>query len=71
MFGLFDKIEESISNALDVGIGIATLGELGDVSKDRISKLVADGIELYLIADMYDTTVDVIEEILEGDSSDE
>jgi len=70
MFGIFDKLEESVSNALEVGIGIATLGELGDVSKKRISKLAADGVELYIIADLYETTVDVIEKVLESEEAD-
>lgn len=70
MFGFFDGIEKSVSNAIELGTGLLTLGEFGDVSKERIAKLVADGIELYIVADMYDTPVDVVEQILEEKSGD-
>lgn len=68
MFGIFDGIEKSVSNALDVGVGILTFGEFGDVSKKRISKLIADGVELAIVADLYETSVDVIEKIVEEES---
>jgi len=61
MFGLFDGIQKSVENVIDVGIGVMTLGEYGDFSKSSVSKMIADGIELAIVAEFYGTTVDVIE----------
>lgn len=66
MFGLFDGIEKSVSNVIDVGIGVMTLGEYGNFSKQSVSKMVADGIELYIIADFYETSVDVIKDMVDN-----
>ena len=65
MFGIFDNIEKSVSNVIDVGLGVISLGEYGDFSKQSVSKMVADGIELYIIADFYDTSVDIIKEMVD------
>ncbi len=70
MFGIFDGIEKAVSNAIEVGVGIISFGELGDVSKERIAKLVADGVELAIVADLYETSVDVIEQVLEEQNGD-
>ena len=64
MFGLFDGIQKSVENAIDVGIGVMTLGEYGDFSKSSVSKMIADGIELAIVAEFYGTTVDIIEEMV-------
>ena len=63
MFGIFDAVEKSVSNVIDIGLGVVTLGEYGDFSQKSVSKMVADGIELYVIADFYGTTVDVIKDM--------
>ena len=65
MFGIFDGIKKSVENVIDVGTGIVTFGEYGDISKETVSKLIADGIEVAVIASALDTTVDVIEKIME------
>jgi len=65
MFGLFDGIQKSVENVIDIGVGALTLGEYGDFSKASVSKMVADGIELYVVAEVFDTTVDVIEKMIE------
>lgn len=67
MFGIFDGIEKSVSNALDVGLGVLTLGEYGDLSKRSLSKMIADGIELAIVAEAYDVSMDVLEKMLEDD----
>ena len=61
MFGIFDGIQESVENVIDVGIGALSLGEYGDFSKFTVSKLVADGIEIAVIAQFFDVSVDLIE----------
>jgi hypothetical protein len=67
MFGIFDGIEKSVSNALDVGIGFMTFGEYGDISKDTISRLIADGIELAVIAEALDVSEDFLRDLIEGE----
>lgn len=63
MFGLFDGLQKSVGNAFDVGAGVLTLGEYGDVSKASISKLIADGVEIATIATVLDTSVEIIEQV--------
>ena len=64
---MFRLIEDVVSNVVDVGIGVMTFGEYGDFSKRSVSKMAADGIELYLIADFYGTTLEAVQDII-GDS---
>lgn len=65
MFGIFDDLQESVENAFDVGLGIVTLNEYGDANKSTISKLVADGIEVAVIAQLFDTTEDIIKDMID------
>ena len=65
MFGIFDGIQKSVSNVIDVGTGIITLGEYGDCSKETVSKLIADGVEVAIIAQLAGVGEDVIEKFLE------
>ncbi|MCK5538843.1 MAG: hypothetical protein KAI79_18600 [Bacteroidales bacterium] len=64
MFGIFDGIEKSISNVIDVGIGVMTLGEYGDFSQYTVSKMVADGIEIAIIAQFFNVGEDVIKDMI-------
>lgn len=64
MFGIFDGIQKSVENVIDVGAGALTIGEYGDLSKKSVSKMIADGIELAIIAEVYDVETDVIENLL-------
>lgn len=67
MFGLFDGVAKSVENAIDVGVGVLTLGEYGNLDKKSISKLIADGIEMAVIAEALDISQDVLERILDED----
>lgn len=67
MFGIFDGVTRSVENAIDLGIGVVTLGEYGDFSKKSVSKMVADGIEIAVIADFYSVGVELVEEIMDED----
>lgn len=67
MFGILDGIEKSVGNALDVGLGVLTLGECGRVDKQSLSKLISDGIEIAVLAEALDVAEDVLEKILEDD----
>ena len=61
MFGI---LEDVVENVIDVGVGVMTFGEYGNINKKTVSKLIADGVELYTIASILDVGVDVIEEIV-------
>ena len=65
MFGIFDGIEKSVSNALDVGLGVLTLGEYGDFSQSTVSKMVADGIEIAIVAQFFDVSEDLIRDMVD------
>lgn len=70
MFGIFDGLTNTVENVIDVGVGVLTLGEYGDFSKRTVAKMVADGIEIYAIAQFFDVAEDVIESMIEGGSDD-
>ena len=65
MFGLFDGIEKSVSNVLDVGLGVLTLGEYGDFSQSTVSKMVADGIEIAIVAEFFSVSEDIIKDMVD------
>lgn len=65
MFGIFDGIKDAVENVIDVGVGVVTLGEYGDFSKSTVSKMIADGIEVAVIANTFDVGIDVIEKMID------
>ena len=65
MFGLFDGIEKSVSNVLDVGLGVLTLGEYGDFSQKTVSKMVADGIEIAVVAEFFSVSEDIVRDMVD------
>ncbi len=67
MFGLSKMLGETIENVIDVGVGIVTLNEYGDFSKKSVSKMIADGIEITLIAETYGTSVEIVKQLLEDE----
>lgn len=64
---MFGFLEDVIENVIDVGVGVLTLGEYGDFSKKTVSKMLADGIEIYTIASFFDVGIDTIEEMIKED----
>ena len=62
---MFKFLTDSIENAIDVGVGVMTLGEAGDVSKESVAKLIADGLTVAVIAHGYGVAEDVIQELLD------
>ena len=60
MFGIFDVVEDAVSNVIDVGLGVMTLGEYGNFSQRTVSKMVADGIEIYVISDFFGASEDIV-----------
>ena len=65
MFGIFDGIEKSVSNVIDVGVGVLTLGEYGNFSQRTVSKMVADGIEIAVISQFFGVAEDVIKDMVD------
>ena len=65
MFGILSDLADSVENVIDVSLGLLTFNEIGSADKRSISKLIADGIELAIVADMYGTSIDVINKIVE------
>jgi len=67
MFGIFDAVVDTVENGIDVAVGAVTFGEYGDFSKRSVSKMIADGIEIAVIANAYDVGIDIIEKMIEDE----
>lgn len=65
IFGLLNSTARLVEDAIDVGVGVLTLGEAGDVSKEKVSRLIAAGLTAYAISEMTGIAVDVIEKMAE------
>lgn len=61
---MFDFIFKSVDNALSL-VGDIMTGE--DIDRRKVSKLVADGVSIAVIASAAGVAVDVIEKLLEDD----
>lgn len=61
---MFDFVFKSVDNALSL-VGDIMTGE--DIDRRKVSKLVADGVSIALIASAAGVAVDVIERMLEDD----
>lgn len=57
MFGIFDMVD----NALSIGSSLLS-GE--DISRQQVAKLIADGVEVYAIANMFGVAENVILELI-------
>jgi len=66
MFGIFDGIQKSVENVVDVGIGAVSFGVYGDFSKSTVSKMIADGIEIAIIAKTFGVAEETIQELIKG-----
>ena len=60
MFGIFNVVD----NALDV-VGDLFTGE--DISREKVSKLIADGVGIAIIAQGFGVAESVIEELMDDD----
>lgn len=58
---MFDFIEKSVSNALDVVGGVIN-GE--DVKREQVAKLIADGLTVAAVASATGLAVDVVNKML-------
>ncbi len=65
MFGLFDTVVDSVDNAINVGLGVISLGEYGNFSQQTVSKMIADGIEIAVVAQFFDVTTDTIKDMID------
>lgn len=64
MFGIFDSVADAVENVIDVGVGVVTLGEYGNFSKRTVAKMIADGIEVAVIANTFDVGIELVEEMI-------
>jgi len=69
IFGFISDVVESttevVSDAIDVGLGVVTLGEYGELNKENVSRLIAAGMTIYGISEATGVAVDLIEKALE------
>ena len=64
MFGIFDGIQKAVENVIDVGVGALTMNEYGDFSKKTVSKMIADGIEIAVIAQTFNVAEEAVQELI-------
>jgi len=63
MFGLIDALTDTVEDVIDIGVGVATLGAYGDISRTKVSSLIASGLTVYEITEMTGWSIDLIEEL--------
>lgn len=63
--GWFDDLTDVVSDTLDVGVGIVTFGEYGDISQEKVSSLIAAGMTVAAASEAFGVAESVIEEMLE------
>jgi hypothetical protein len=59
---MFEFLERSISNALDIGDSLIS-GE--DITKAQVARLISDGMTLYTISTLTGLGVDVLKDMLD------
>ena len=69
---IFGFIEDAINttvgvveDAVDISLAVVTLGELGELSKKNVSRLIAGGLTIYEISEASGIAIDVIEKVME------
>ncbi len=69
MFGFIDDAiklgTRIVEDTIDVGIGVITLGECGDLNTHKVARLIASGYTLYQISEASGVAVDLLEKMLE------
>ena len=60
---MFKLLSDAIENAMDVAEDFVD----GNLSKEKVAKLIADGISIAAIAVMFDVSVDAIESIIDDE----
>ncbi len=65
MFGILDTVSEMVEDTLNLGASVITLGAYGDVDRDTLQRLVANGVSIAMLAEETGVAVDVLEEFLE------
>ena len=63
---LLKSTHEFIEDSADIATAVVTLGELGDLNKENIIRLINNGMTLYTIAEVSGVSVEVIEGYLKN-----
>ena len=63
--GWFDDLTSTVSDTIDVAVGAATFGELGDISQEKVARLIAAGMTVAAAAEAFGVAESVIEDILD------
>lgn len=60
-----DVVEDVVEDAVDISLNIVTLGEYGELSRSNVSRLVAGGMTLAMIAGATGVALHVLEDIMD------
>lgn len=65
MFGsIVSGLVTLVEDAVDVTVGVVTLGEYGEVNKDNVSRLIAGGMTIYTISQVFGVSEEILREAL-------
>jgi len=69
MFGFIDDMVKTtaklVEDVVDVSIGVVTLGEYGEVSKENVSRIIASGVTIYALSEASGVAVDILQKALD------
>jgi hypothetical protein len=65
---LFDAACDLTDSALNVGVGVITLGQFGTLNSEQIGKLLASGYTIYELSELTGVAVELIQEVLNDES---
>lgn len=69
MFGFIDDMVKTtaklVEDVVDVSIGVVTLGEYGEVSKENVSRIIASGVTIYALSEASGVAVDILQNALD------
>jgi hypothetical protein len=69
VFGFIDEMINTgakiAEDAIDVGLGALSMGEMGDLSKEKVARLISAGVTIYSISEATGIAVEVLEKLIE------
>lgn len=65
MFGLLDDAADLVSDTLDVGASILTLGVYGELSQANVRRILATGVTIYELSEATGVALSVLREFID------
>jgi hypothetical protein len=65
IFGIVNDLAKIVEDGIDIGAALLTGGELGELNKQNVSRLIATGLTAAAVAEAFGVGVDVIENMID------